>query len=174
MRRLSTPACRVAALAVLCLGALVARVELSPAPAAASESNTVACQALVQWGSLPVWARGGFHPPTMRIPHVLGASGDIVAVLFGYPLLSPPSHSRNNKILWVSRVKTVPTNLSSSLRIKAQRMKGSRPVGSAVSRTVAHGPGPSIINLPAAGCWRFTLRWSGRVDTLDLRYRRGG
>jgi hypothetical protein len=39
-----------------------------------------------------------------------------------------------------------------------------------VSRTVLGGPGPSIINLPASGCWRLTLRWSGRVDSLDLDY----
>jgi len=32
------------------------------------------------------------------------------------------------------------------------------------------GPGPSIINLPVAGCWRFRLRWSGRTDTIDLRF----
>jgi hypothetical protein len=32
------------------------------------------------------------------------------------------------------------------------------------------GPGPSIVNLPSPGCWKLTLRWSGRVDTLDLEY----
>ena len=53
---------------------------------------------------------------------------------------------------------------------------GSGPSPSRVSacasqvRTVAGGPGPSIINLPASGCWRLTLRWSGRADSLDLAY----
>jgi hypothetical protein len=32
------------------------------------------------------------------------------------------------------------------------------------------GTGPSIIDVPAAGCWRLTFSWSGRRDTLDLNY----
>jgi hypothetical protein len=49
-------------------------------------------------------------------------------------------------------------------------MTGSKRLGAPVVRRVTGSPGPSIIDLPAAGCWRLTLRWSGRVDTLDLRY----
>jgi hypothetical protein len=29
------------------------------------------------------------------------------------------------------------------------------------TRDVTGGPGPSLINLPAAGCWTFNLSWSG-------------
>ena len=43
-------------------------------------------------------------------------------------------------------------------------------MGKPVSRTVAGGPGPSIIDLPAAGCWRMALTWSGHSDSIDLRY----
>jgi hypothetical protein len=50
-------------------------------------------------------------------------------------------------------------------------MIGTRVVGRTVSRAVPGGPGPSIINLPDAGCWRLTLTWSGGRDTLDLLYR---
>ncbi|MDM4780918.1 MULTISPECIES: hypothetical protein [unclassified Micromonospora] len=32
-------------------------------------------------------------------------------------------------------------------------------------------PGPSIVDLPAAGCWRLRLDWSGRTDMIDLVYR---
>src|SRR6478609_4140026 len=84
-----------------------------------------------------------------------------------FPLLSPPPRTHNNKILWVSRVTLRP---GSDLRIAAQRMHGTHPLGTSVSRTVTGGPGPSIIDLPASGCWRLTLRWSGRVDSLDLDY----
>jgi hypothetical protein len=49
-------------------------------------------------------------------------------------------------------------------------MHGTHPLGTPVSRTVTGGPGPSIIDLPASGCWRLMLRWSGRVDSLDLDY----
>jgi hypothetical protein len=101
------------------------------------------------------------------MPYELGRGGDIAALVWGFPLLSPPPRTHNNKILWVSRVATHP---GSNLRIAAQRMQGTQPVGKPVSRTVLGGPGPSIINLPASGCWRLTLRWSGRVDSLDLDY----
>jgi len=47
-------------------------------------------------------------------------------------------------------------------------MDGVRKVGPQVARRVGGGPGPSIINLPATGCWPFTLRWSDHTDRLDL------
>jgi hypothetical protein len=140
------------------------------APPSRTSSRLVAapCNSRIQTGVLPPWASGGFSDPDPRIPHVLGGSRRIVAILFGYPLLSPPSPRRSNKILWVSRR----TPDGSALRIRARRMNGSTAVGSPVTRRVRGGPGPSIINLPAPGCWRLTLRWSGRTDTLDLNYRR--
>ncbi len=147
---------------VIVLGLAVA----APATAAGSP-----CDARIDTGVVPVWARAGFSDPKPRIAHVLGARRDIVAILFGYPLLSPPSKLRNNKILWVSRRKLTPL---SDLRIRAQRMVGSRAAGQPVVRMIAGGPGPSIVDLPAPGCWRLTLRWSGYTDTLDLAYRRNG
>jgi hypothetical protein len=125
------------------------------------------CQARVDAGVLPVWARAGFTDPKPRIPHVLGARGGIAAILFGYPLVSPPAQDRNNKILWVARV--TPSRRT-DLRIAAQRWEGGHAVGAPVARSVRGGPGPSIVDMPAAGCWRLTLRWSGRIDTLDLDY----
>jgi hypothetical protein len=125
------------------------------------------CRSDVQLGALPPWARGGFSGPRPRLPHVVGAAGKIIAILWGSPLLSPPPRDHNNKILWVSRVADNP---GSELRIAAQRMAGSRSLGSPVVRIVMGGPGPSTINLPSPGCWRVTLRWSGRVDSLDLQY----
>jgi hypothetical protein len=44
-------------------------------------------------------------------------------------------------------------------------------VGQVVKRQVVGGPGPSIINLPVAGCWRLNLRWSGHSDVLDVSYK---
>lgn len=109
-------------------------------------------------------AHAGFSDPEADVPHVIGRAGDIAAILFGDP---PLSTERANKILWVSRPAEKPL---SDLRIEAQRMDGRRAVGRPVSRTVAGCPGPSIIDLPAAGCWRLSLRWSGRSDGLDLQY----
>jgi hypothetical protein len=148
---------RIASVLVAALGLAV-----SPASAAAS-----ACHSAVRHGVLPSWARTGFSDPRPRMPHVLGRSGEIAAVVFGYPLLSPPAKNRANKILWVSRRPIKPPD---ELRIRAQRMRGARPVGKHVVRVIAGGPGPSYLNLPARGCWRLSLRWSGRSDELDLDF----
>jgi hypothetical protein len=129
-----------------------------------------ACRSALSQGVLPVWARAGFSDPRPRMPHVLGRSGRIAAIEFGYPLLSPPSKVRANKVLWVSRS---PWQGVTSLWIRAQRMQGTRAVGQPVTRRIQGGPGPSYVNLPAAGCWRLALHWAGREDTLDLHYSPG-
>jgi hypothetical protein len=36
--------------------------------------------------------------------------------------------------------------------------------------SVPGGPGPSIIDLPAPGCWTLHLSWSGHTDKLKLHY----
>ena len=150
------------------IAALIAAGAVAVAPAAAgSSTGTPACHSVVHHGVLPAWARTGFSDPRPRLPHVVGRSGEIAALVFGYPLRSPPVKDRGNKILWVSRRTVKPL---SDLRIRAQRMEGRRRVGRPVTRVVVGGPGPSGINLPAPGCWRLTLRWSGRPDQLDLRY----
>jgi hypothetical protein len=132
-------------------------------PAACTAGGTApppqaSCSAPVNQGELPVWARSGFHPATTRIAHVLGVRGNIVAILFGYPLLSPPDPSRRNKILWVSRLQQRPL---SPLRITG-RLQGGR---ASIRREVAGGPGPSIINFPARGCWQLSLRWGTAAGT---------
>lgn len=99
--------------------------------------------------------------------YVLGTSGRIVAIFFAYPMLSPPPKDHSNKILWVARPGATG---GGDLHIAAQRVVGGHPAGAAVRRTVVGGPGPSIINLPAVGCWRLTLGWSREVDHLDLSY----
>jgi hypothetical protein len=116
-----------------------------------------------------VWARAGFSDSRPRIAHTLGRSRRIVAILFGDPLSAPPIKERNNKILWVART---PLTTPADLHISAQQMSSSRPLGKPVSRRVEGGPGPSIIDLPRAGCWRLTLRWGSRHDELDLAYAR--
>jgi hypothetical protein len=118
-------------------------------------------------GVLPEWAREGFSEPEPSAMHALGRSGEIVAILFGGTLYSPPSPEVSNKILWVARD---PATRFGQLVISAQRMDGSTPVGDLVERIVDGGPGPSTIDLPEAGCWRMTLDWADRTDSLDLEY----
>ena len=132
-----------------------------------SQHQASACKSRVVRGVLPVWARAGFSEPKPRMPHVFSAAGKLTAILWADPLLSPRPKNHNNKILWVARVAD---SSGSDLIISAQRMIGSTDVGSPVARKLIGGPGPSIINMPAAGCWRFTLRWAGQRDSMDLTY----
>jgi hypothetical protein len=134
---------------------------------AATAPGSTACQARVPSRQLPIWARAGFRSPRPRMPYVLGKDGRIAAIQFANPLVSPPSARHNNKILWVARR---PYAAGGDLHISAEKLVGNTPVGPLVRRTVTGGPGPSIIDLPTAGCWQLKLRWSGRSDTLDLRY----
>jgi hypothetical protein len=152
------------------LGVLVALGALAALPAGtagAAPSSPAICSPTVDTGVLPPWARGGFSAAKPRIAHVTGRAGSIMAIFFARPLEAPPAKTHNNKILWVARVGT---QTVSDLRIGAQRMLGAHNVGGRVSRVVNGGPGPSIIDLPAAGCWRLALHWAGHSDTLDVRY----
>ena len=120
--------------------AVAAAATAAPAGSSARAGSSVpACHSAVHHGVLPTWARTGFSDPRPRLPHVIGRSGEIAALVFGYPLRSPPDKDRGNKILWVSRRAVKPL---SDLRIRAQRMEGRRRVGRPVTRVVVGGPGP--------------------------------
>lgn len=136
-------------------------------PSDAASLSASACDPQVDRGVLPVWARSGFTDPEPIMPHEIGRSGEIAAILFGDPLSSPPSTEHTNKILWVARdgYASAPR-----LMISAQRMNGPASVGAPVERQVDGGPGPSIVDLPDPGCWRLTLTWADQTDTLDLEY----
>ena len=114
--------------------------------------------------------RGGFTPGSKpRVPYVLGANGLIGGVLFGFPVNAPPARNKSNKILWVPR-HVATGGRPAALWIRMQKMVGTESVGPPVRRIISGGPGPSYVDAPSAGCWRLTLSWSGRRDTLDLAY----
>ncbi|CUR60836.1 conserved hypothetical protein [metagenome] len=139
----------------------------SPAPTASPPASAGTCVAKVPAAVLPSWATAGFTDPHPRIPYVLGDRGDIVAILFAQPLYSPPSDDHSNKILWVSRDAV---DLGQTLTITARLVGGDDTSIGDVTREVSGGPGPSIIDLPAPGCWQLTLTWGTHTDTLALGY----
>lgn len=151
---------RVVAIAAVLTGFVL------PGCGGTNSSAVKPCSPHVVDGVIPSWARAGFSDRQPVMNYELGASGEIVALLWAFPLESPPPANHSNKILWVSRLPVQGT----ALFISAQRMIGTRPIGAAVPRQVAGGPGPSIIDLPVAGCWRLDLNWSGHSDHLDLIY----
>lgn len=147
-------------LAVAGLSAVLTAGGPGPATPAAPAPAQAGCTAPSQ-GVLPEWARYGFSDPRPRVPHVLGRDGRIVAILFG-PLIAPTAPpDRSNKILWAAR-EVGP----GSLEIEARRLGGDE----VVRRVVEGGPGPSIVDLPVAGCWQLDLRWGEYTDTLFLTY----
>jgi hypothetical protein len=121
------------------------------------KNDAAACS--VDRGALPEWARTGFSDPEAGMPHVLGRAGEITAILFADPLTSPPLPDRANKVLWVPR--ETPLTFT---RLAITARQGDRMVKRRVDL------GPSYVDLPAPGCWRLTLTWTGHEDTLDLRY----
>ncbi|HET6634453.1 MAG TPA: hypothetical protein VFH77_05430, partial [Streptomyces sp.] len=116
---------------------------------------------------LPDWAADHLAPDA-RPHYAVGRRGEIAAVLFGYPYQAPPPADHNNKILWLAKDAPAVPASEATLHITA-RLDGT---GRPVTRSVDGGPGPSTIDLPEAGCWRFTLTWpGGHEDSLDLLYR---
>jgi hypothetical protein len=148
-----------------------ARPQPPSAPASAAQPGTAQAGAATSNGCagqspvspLPVWARSGFSPPDQAMPQVRGEAGNILAILWADPLHSPPLPDRSNKILWVAKI---PPAAPNPLVITATLAGGTR----TVTRSVPGGPGPSIIDLPAPGCWTLHLSWSSRTDELKLRY----
>jgi hypothetical protein len=113
----------------------------------------------VDRGVLPEWARTGFSDPEPKMPHVLSQGGEIMAILFGDPLTSPPLPDRANKVLWVPR-KTPLTYTQLSITAT----NGDRTVKRKVDL------GPSYVDLPSPGCWNLTVSWAGHKDALKLAY----
>lgn len=151
-------ACLVGAVAVA-VGYAVTRGDAGPQRATPPAGSS--CAGAVVTTALPVWARAGFSPGATVVPHVLGAEGNILGVLFGQPLHSPPAKDHNNKILWVAKDRG-----NGPLVISAKLDGTDR----TATRRVPDGPGPSIIDLPAAGCWHLTLTWAGQRDTMSVPY----
>ena len=121
-------------------------------------------------GGLPsslVAATGNNAPNT---PYVIAHPATAAGFVFGYPLHMPNSGlTYANKILWVVGTPRLQTDL----------VVDGHPVGS-TTPTVHYvqpansGPGeiyPSAIDVPAPGCWQFTLRWAAQQTEIELNYR---
>jgi len=99
----------------------------------------------------PMWAQAGWNQPSAPwgVPWALGTGGDAVAYVFATQLVagsSPRVDGTNNKVLWVA--KGGPPNFV----VAAHPLGVDQPV-------VTIDGGPSIVDLPTAGCWTFHLTW---------------
>jgi hypothetical protein len=117
------------------------------------------CAANTTTAPLPTWAQAGFSPAGLHTPHVLSEHGNIIAVLFVQPRVHQPAGT-HNKILWVARAGYGPLHIRAHLEGTSQT----------VTRELPNGPGPSYVDMPAAGCWQMRLTWSKYDDTINLQY----
>ncbi|MCI0344019.1 MAG: hypothetical protein L0221_01065 [Chloroflexi bacterium] len=156
----------LAFLAALALAVTACGTTTPSTPSASELATASSCDGHTDRGVLPTWARGGFSKPIM--PHVVSVYGELAAIIWA-PLSSPPSTDHTNKILWVLR-----RGDTGALTISAQRIEGTSPAGAPVERRLEQFPGPSTVDLPDPGCWRLTLTWADRTDSLDLEYIRPG
>ena len=166
-RRQAAVLASVLAVLVLVAGGAVAATRLrSPAAPTATTPTTpplTGCP-VPEPGTLPDWARAGFSTANPRLPMVYSDRGLMLAILFGSPLTAPPAADHGNKILWVAKV-----GAEGAFSIDA-RLEGS---DRRFRREIGPAPGPSIVDLPAAGCWHLELRWGSYTDTISLRYAPG-
>jgi hypothetical protein len=105
-------------------------------------------------------ATGHNVPPTV---YAIADPPHAAAFLFDQPLIS----DRSNKILWV-----VGTPRTGPLTIIARPVDASEPTVH-FSLEPNASPGeiyPSGIEVPFAGCWRFTLEWRDLSVSMDLLY----
>jgi hypothetical protein len=100
--------------------------------------------------------------------HVMSHEGNLVGMLFSYPLQVPsPPGGPNNKILWIARE---PRN-GKDLRLTLRPEAGGAAV--TVTQPANSNPGeiyPSIVDVPTAGCWTVVAEWNGNRATLELPY----
>jgi hypothetical protein len=158
-----------------CGGASSAPPSDPPARAATpTVASPAGCRATpIRRGGMPRWTAPAFADSSPQlaatIPYAVSSKSRVVAVLFGHPLRAGAPGGRGNKILWVVRY---PRD-GKPLHIRAVPLAGSAHAVSTL-RPADSSPGeiyPSLDNVPAAGCWIFTLRWNGHADTIALRYR---
>jgi hypothetical protein len=114
----------------------------------------------------PAWAQGGWSHAKgtpWPVPWAFGTQGNTVAYLFATQLVagnSPRADGSNNKVLWES--KDNPSG--GGVVVEGRPLGQSQPV-------VTIAGGPSIVDVPTAGCWTFRLSWSANgqhTSTINL------
>ena len=166
--------------AVLVVGLYQLVTYLSDNPKQTSARQGVAAAAAgcgvtkIVHGPVPAWTAPAFgvsSSSTPPWPHAVSEHGDVVAVLFGYPLRAGRPTNPANKVLWIMRL----PRHGSPLTIKARPLHANAPLVTSVAPADS-SPGeiyPSYVNMPSAGCWRLSLRWAGHIDSIDLPYTPG-
>lgn len=163
-RRLNvvSPAAAVLTVVAVLTGVWLSRPPVLVEPAAPPAS---ACGPL-HTEMLPSWARTGFTGDSYP-PFALSTGGNVVAVLFGGRLTVPAGNNPTNKVLWVTKELPLP----SDTLVITGRLEGTDRTFVVDTGT---SPGPSTVDMPAAGCWLLDLAWGEHRDTMNLRWEPAG
>jgi len=122
----------------------------SPTPSQVAQTTDSGCAGTVLTNAVPPnWAQAGWtvaKGEPWPVPWTSDASGDAVAFVFATRLVagaSPRVDGSTNKVLWV-------------LREGQPFVVEGRPEGKTAPVVTVPG-GPSIVDVPTAGCWTFRL-----------------
>lgn len=138
-----------------------------PSPSVPVHSFAGGCASTVLTDAAPpVWAQGGWSVAKgtpWPVPWAFGTHNNAVAYLFAKQLVagvSPRLDGSQNKVLW--EVRDSPSG--------ANVLVQGRPLGQ-LQPVVTIAGGPSITDVPTAGCWTFQLSWVSngqRSSTINL------
>lgn len=154
---------------LLAAAALIAGCSQSPprgSPLAAQPSTTKArecASSKVSTTAQPAWT---LSAGSLGAPIAVSDQNNAAAFHFGSLRAGHPTNP-TNKILWVVRE---PRN-GQTLHVAA--VDGSTTPTVTYTFPANSSPGeiyPSIVDVPASGCWRFSLQWNGHHADLSLPY----
>jgi hypothetical protein len=111
----------------------------------------------------PAWSDSS---PGLRVPFALASGDAAAAFMFAGSLRAGHPSNPVNKILLVVRDPRNGSPLAIVARSRSRTMRLRFPDDASPGEIY-----PSIIDLPAPGCWRLTLRWSSHRASIDLRVR---
>ena len=156
-----------------CSSASVPATTRSALPTPVAKASTLAggCGVTqVASGGAPAWliqAAGGSSAPS-GVPYVVATPAIAGGFIFGYPLRAGHPDNPTNKILWVVR----------NPREGSQLELDGRPLGAELptvhfAEPANSSPGevyPTIVDVPTAGCWQFSLHWAQNQADIQLAY----
>ena len=165
--RSTVVAALLAILAAGCATSPTTSARVQPSQSSAAHSFKGGCAGtLLTDAEPPLWAQGGWSHAKgtpWLVPWAYGTPNDAVAYVFAAQLVagtSPRVDGSQNKVLWETR--DYPSG--GNVLVHGHPFGESQPI-------VSIPGGPSITDVPTAGCWTFQLTWTSNgphTSTINL------
>jgi hypothetical protein len=113
---------------------------------------------------LPSWTDSA-NPP-QGVPRLISPDGNVVAVVWS-KLVAGERDDEQNKILWIMRQPRggQALQITATLPESVTTVTADRPADSSPGEIY-----PSVVDVPAPGCWHFALDWNGHHSEINLAY----